>query len=300
MKDDKKDESGFFVSRRGKQVGVHQVDLNGIDIDDRDTKAAPEKSEKKLITKKSSKRGSGWTRKKTIIVAIVAVVLVSPLIFAEFVVAQYNVGTENAKQDLKSLVDTTVMPAQKKPSISADQIRTVASKLNDTVGKMCRGGLLDNVAGLYPRAKSAHDTCRAEQTKYATFVSDLRLLEADARYLERLDAIIKPAATPITDEYAVVDAQHKTWLSVSEDIKKLSPTDRMRTAHVELAKHVTTVADAWSKLNIANNGQDVAGFEASEKALTAGYEAIRSTSDTFTKVLSASQAKVTADYNVLK
>lgn len=306
MKDEKDKTASFFVSRRGKQVGVHQVDLTGIDIDSDDTQkpdtAKPVIAKKNKPQKKPKQPSSRapWSRKKAVIVGVVVFIVLLPVVFAEFVVSQYKGGVTSAKQDFSKLVDASVKPAQKKPTISADQIRDITNKLNDTVGDMCRGGLLDNAASLYPRAKDALDGCHEQQEKYAALVSSLYALEADARYLEKLEAVMKPVATPITDEYAVLDAQHTAWRQSADGLKKLSPTDRMRVPHEALVKHTEVVVEAWSKLNTANNNQDAASFEASEKALTTGYEAVRSTGDVFTKALAATQAKVTADYEVLK
>ena len=305
------DKTEFFVTRRGRKVGMHELDMSGIDIESNASPAPIEaKTDKKVAKKtekkpkkqevKTSKPKRGWSRKKTIILVVVVLILMLPLAFVEFVVAQYKTGVTNAEYDLKVLVEKTVLPAQKKEAISADQLRNIANEVNGIVAEMCRGGLLDNAAGLYPRAKDALDDCREEQSQYAALSSSLYALEADARYLEKVDAIIKPVATPITDEYAVLDAQLASWKTVSDGIKKLSPTDRMRESHNALVTHTAAVADAWSKLGIANNDQDAAGFEAAEEALTKGYEAVRATSGAFEKVIADSQTKVTAAYDRLK
>ena len=311
MTDNKKDEAEFFVTRRGRKVGVHELDMSGIDIESNEPASAEITKNDKTVAKKQEKKPKkteakapkpkrGWTRKKTIILVIAALILILPLVFAEFVVAQYKTGVTNANHELQVLIDKTVLPAQKKETISADQLRTIAGEVNTIAAEMCKGGLMDNAASLYPRAKTAYDDCRKAQSHYSALASSLFALEADARYLEQVDAIIKPVATPITDEYAVLDAQHTAWKNASEAIKKLTPTDRMRDAHTALVTHSAEVTDAWSKLNIANNAQDAAGFKAAEEALTKGYEAVRSTSDAYEKALTDTQAKVTASYVVLK
>lgn len=296
----------FFVSRRGRQVGVHEVDLGGIDIDseakqaEQSKQTKPMKPSKPVKTIKSPRERFSWSKKKVIILAIVLVVLLLPVALAELVTAEYGKGVANAKKDLSTLVTSTVLPAQKKTTVSADQIRSIANKVNDIVGHMCRGGLIDNAAGLYPRAKSALSDCKDAQSRYSALTSSLYALEGQASYLERTDALIKPVATPITDEYAVIGAQQTAWQTAADGIAKISPPESMKSAHSDLVTHVKAAAEAWSKLNTANNGQNAASFQEAEKALASEYEAIRQTSAQFSAVLADTQAKITASYNALK
>jgi hypothetical protein len=302
-------EKQFFVSRRGRQVGLNQVDMSDIDIDsdenDTSAKAVSAKDTEastptRVKRTKQPRVRTGWTRKKTIILGIVIALLLIPVLLGELVAAQYRTGVTGAKSDLAKVVNSTVLPAQKKTTITADQIRAYTSDVNDIMSHMCRGGFLDNMAGLYSRAKQALTDCNDAQAKYSTLVSGLYKLEAEARYLEKMSALIKPVSTPITDEYAVIGAQQTAWLAVAEGLKKLSPPEAMNPAHAELVTHVTSVADNWSKLNTANNAQDAAGFTEAEKALASEYEAVRTTSAEFTRVLGDTQAKVTTSYNLLK
>lgn len=314
MSDKNSDEKpNFFVSRRGRKVGMHEVDLGGIDVDHDTTvdesvapvvkRPKPEKAAKMPKAPKPPKapREKGkWTKKKVIVLAAVATILLIPVLFIELVTAEYGRGVAQAKKDLSTLVSSTVLPAQKKTTISADQIRTIADKVNGTVGHMCRGGLLDNAAGLYPRAKTALQDCKTAQSHYASLATNLYALEAQARYLERVDALVKPVATPITDEFAVIGAQQTAWQTATDGISKLSPPSAMKSAHDELTTHVSAAAAAWSKLNTANNTQDGATFQEAEKALATEYEAIRETSLLFSAVLADAQAKINASYNNLK
>ena len=291
---------------------MHQnwgFDLGGIDVD-HDTPAeqsgAPlkpvksPKASKVAKEPKAPKDRRSWTKKKVIIFAIVAAVIIVPVVFIELVTAEYNRVVVNAKDVLTQLVSSTVLPAQKKTTISADQIRSITNRVNDTVGHMCRGGFLDNAAGLYPRAKSALQDCKAEQGQYASLVTNLYALETQARYLERVDALVKPVATPITDEFAVIGAQQAAWQAAADGIDKLSPPSAMKSAHDDLSTHMTAAAAAWSKLNTANNAQDATAFQEAEKMLASEYEAIRETSLLFSAVLADAQAKITASYSALK
>lgn len=307
MKDNGEEKGEFFVSRRGRHVGMHELDMTDIDID---TDNVGEKKTKKReesvkvsapkIPKAKRQRHVMSRRTKIIIVAVVVLIIAIPLAGLEFVAGQYRSGVAKANSDTKSLVNSTVLPAQKKGSVSADQLHQIADKVNDTLSHMCRGGLVDNIASLYPRAKAEYDKCKSTQTKYSSLVSGLYELEGEARYLEKLDACVKPISTPITDAYAVIDAQQETWQQSSDCMKKLSPPTQMAAAHTELAEHTLAAAVAWLKLSTAAGAQDAAGFSAAEKALASEYEAIRGTAGRFNGSLATTQNNISASYKSLQ
>lgn len=307
MSRDEREQPTFFVSRRGRQVGVHQVDLTNLDIESNDSADLTKKEiksdktpDKKRTIMKQPKQPFSWSKKKTIVLVSVLAILALPVVAAELVAAQYREGSSSAKRDLDNIVKSTVLPAQKKSAIDNDQIGAMAGQINGIVAKMCRGGLLDNAAGLYPRAADALADCKADQALYAALTNELYNLEKIARYLEAMDVTMKPVATPITDEYAVIGSQQTQWLTADESLKKLSVPDAMRSAHASLSSHVSAVATAWSALNTANNEQDAAGFTEAEKKLASEYEAIRAVSGEFTEVLGKSQSELLARYNALR
>lgn len=305
MKDQDNDKPAFFVSRRGRQVGVHQVDLSGIDIESvSEVSATSGKTAKSSASSRSketivSPRHPGRTKRKVVFFVILILIVAVPVVAAELVSAQYRSGITGARKDLANIVKTTVLPAQKKPTLSSNQVRAVADEVNDIVGHMCRGGLVDNAAKLYPRAASALRECKTAQSSYASLANSLYSLESQSRYLEQVDAIIKPVATPITDEYAVIGAQHIAWQSAVEALKKVSAPASMKSAHADLLMHVGGVADAWSKLNMANNDQNAVDFEAAEKTLTIEYEAVRATSPALVEVLAGTQSAILKNYSAL-
>lgn len=300
------EEKTFFVSRRGHQVGLNQVDLGGIDIDsDQDTTQPPKQSkrskqinDKEVKTVNQAKKPS--SRKKIIITLLVIFLLALPLLAGEIVAAQYRNGVTSAKDQLRTLTTETVLPLQKESSVTADQMQSVARDVDKIVGSMCRGGLLDNMASLYPRAKEGLKSCKSAQESYASLTSGLYDLEAQTRYLEKIGVLMKSVATPITDEYAVIGAQQTAWLAAAEGLEKVSPPAAMNAAHEELQKHVVAVADHWSKLNTANNSKDAAGFTQAEKDLATEYEAVRTAGAKFTTTLTSTQQLITTRYNFLK
>ena len=300
------EEKNFFVSRRGHQVGINQVDLGDIDIESEQTSPGTPKSKIDVkdspkatvkVTRPAPRLGS---RMKRVLIVVIILVVALPVVIGEVVAAQYRSGVVNARQDLSQFVTKSVLPLQKKSAVTADQLRSTAIQVNDIATKMCRGGLIDNIATLYPRASTTHGECKAAQTKYAALASGLYELEAQARYLEKVGALMKTVTTPITDEYAVIGAQHTAWLSAAEQLKKLSPPTSMGAAHKELSSRVSAVTEQWSKLNVANNAQNGSAFLEAEKALAVEYEAVRTASVGFADALAITQAKVTDSYNALK
>lgn len=309
---DEPEQASFFVSRRGRQVGLSQVDLKGIDIDNeqnlsKTTQNAPSSRHPQKVSPGVKVKSADvtvrreWSRRKKLTLLVVVVLLLAfPLVAGEFVAAQYRAGITGAKDDMKQIVAKTVLPAQKKTSITADQLGTMATDVTGIVGHMCRGGLVDNAASLYPRANSALTDCKHSQSQYAALASSLYELEKQTRYLEHVSAVIKPITTPITDAYAVVGAQQSSWLAAKEGLKKLSPPTKMNSAHADLASHVAAASEAWSTLNSANNSHDATAFTEAEKQLATEYEAVRSTSSAFTNVLKDTQSEITTEYAIIK
>jgi hypothetical protein len=230
---------------------------------------------------------------------VVAVLLV-PVVAGEFLAAQYHSGVANAARELSGYTNGTVLPLQKKDSISSDQLGSVADRVNDIAAHMCRGGLFDNAASLYPRSNTALEACKNAQTKYSALGSGLSELEGEARYMEQAEACLKPVTTPITDEYAVIGSQQELWQTASDCVSKLSPPNQLRSAHADLASHMGKAYEAWSKLNTASNAQDSASFTEAEKTLASEYEAVRASAGDFNKAISTTQAAITTAYNALK
>lgn len=312
-KDIEQDKPIFFVSRRARAVGVNQVDLSDIDIESEQPASTPSKNrtakpkktakaEKKQVTVRSAKSQRNPRSRKKFLVAggVLLALIVAPVVAGELVAAQYRRGITSARSDMDRIVNGSVLPLQKKPTLSAEQIGGVTTEVDAIVGGMCRGGLLDNMASLYPRADTALKDCKRSQETYAALVSSLRQLEAGARYLEQAQKALGPAMTPITEAYAVIDAQHAAWKKAAADLRQLNPGPAMRSVHDDLLSHVLAIADNWSKLSQASNAQDAAGFMDAEKTLAAEYEAVRGASGAMRQSLQAVQDRVTTAYHDLK
>lgn len=288
-----------FVSRRGKKVGMHELDMSGIDIEkDKSVRlhATKTKQTKTLGAKKAGPSRPASRRALVVFAIIVGVAIGVPLLAAELVTAGYRTGVSSAHEKLKSYVDSAVLPVQKKDHVKADELRTVARGVDGIAHGMCRGGLLDNIAALYPRAKDALGSCKAVQTEFSSLVANLFTLEAQLRTIERANVCLAPAIAPTGDGYAVLGAQRELWHKASECVRGMSPSDQLRKTHGELKKHVEAVADAWRRLDESNSSQDSAGFMSAEKELATEYEAVRATTADVLEVVRVAQQDVIAVY----
>lgn len=289
-----------FVNRRGHDADVSAADLASLSID-----AQPEETSEPVVVKGSKKspksaskppktrRHARWSRKKTcIVVAIVVLLIAIPVLAGEILRAQYLASTAAAKDSLKTIVSKDVLPLQKKADITAKQTSAVTDKLENVRDSMCPGGLLDNMASVYPRAKSAHGECIDQRGRIASLVTQLRDMEKMLSYIESLNTALAVVNTPTTDAYAVIATQQSNWQSVSEALGKLNPPTTLKSGHDQLATAVKSISDGWSKLNIASNAQNTADFQAAEKQLNDGYVAVRASKAVFAEVITDKQATI--------
>jgi len=285
-----------FVNRHGHQTDFESVDLTDVAIDAEPTTTEPSNEMKKgdkRLAKLRRRRHLKWSRKKTlIVVAIAAILIIVPVVTGEILRVQYLASADSGKSALKAIVTNDVMPLQKKSDLTSKQLSGVTDKLEQARDGMCPGGFLDNLAMIYPRSKSAHETCINERGKIASLVTQLRAMEKILAHIESVNVALAPVTAPTTDAFAVIATQQSNWQSVSENIQKLTPPTELKLAHDQLVAAVKAVTDGWSKLNVANNEQNAANFQAAEKQLTDGYAAVRVSREAFTKVITDKQSAI--------
>lgn len=285
-----------FVNRHGHQTNLESVDLAGVSIDAQ-PEAATEHAEQKPKPQKSPKirrkRHLRWSRKRTLIlIAILAIIVIIPIILGEILRGQYLVSASDAKNALHSIIEKDVLPLQKKADLTAKELSSVTDTLEKIRDDMCPGSAYDNLAMLYPRSKSAHQACIDQRGKIASLVTQLRDMENVLRYIEALRAALAPVSGTGKDAFAVIATQQTNWQTVSHTVQKLSPPTVLAAAHQQLVTHIKTIVEGWSKLNIANNNQDASAFKAAEKQLTKGYEAVRATESQFIESVHGKQATI--------
>ncbi|HEX8390606.1 MAG TPA: hypothetical protein VF597_04255 [Candidatus Saccharimonadales bacterium] len=241
-----------------------------------------------------------FTRPRIIKIALVvlAVVMV-PIIVGEVVAAQYTQAIRTAQRELVVVANESKL-VQKKPTVSADQVRQQANKVDGIATRMCRGGFMDNMASLYPRAARAHRDCVAGRSGYAALASGLYGLETETRYLERLQAVLQPAVALSSGNEAVIEAQLKAWQDSADKVKKVSPPEKMKPAHEQLAIKVAAIVDGWSQLKTANDSQDLAKYTEVKVSLEANYAGVRDAAPLLREQIIRQQQAVTASYSKLK
>ena len=310
-----------FVNRRGHNQGdISASELADLSIDDQpvvtsidaadmtkdvapeskaktDSKTTkkPRKERKVPVNTKPirRKRSFSWSRKKTLILAgVILVVIAIPIVSGEILRAQYLASTNSAKQAVSALSAETIA-MQKKDEYNSKQLRALTEKLEGIRDDMCPGALLDNIALLYPRADEAHDTCIAQRTKIAGLETAQRDMVNMFAYIESVNAVLARVGTPDGDAYAVVATQQSNWQSAQDELKKLNAPTELKAAHEQLVVAVASITDGWSKLNVASNDQNAANFQAAEEQLAKGYDAVRATKATFVEAVNAKQGSIT-------
>lgn len=309
-----------FVNRRGHNQGdISASELADLSIDDQpvatdsdvsettpaDSKAKPgrkstdkprnTKVDKKPVDSKPvrRRRSFSWSRKKTLILAgVILVVIAIPIVSGEILRAQYLASTNSAKQAVSALSAETIA-MQKKDEYNSKQLRALTEKLEGIRDDMCPGALLDNIALLYPRADEAHDTCIAQRTKIAGLATAQRDMVNMFAYIESVNAVLARVGTPAGDAYAVVATQQSNWQSAQDELKKLNAPTELKAAHEQLLVAVASITDGWSKLNVASNDQNAANFQAAEEQLAKGYDAVRATKGAFVQAVNAKQGSIT-------
>lgn len=288
-----------FINRHGHKANLNTIDLSDVSVENDGIvhhTSETDTTDKKPKPVRSS-RTFKWGKRHTLITAIVVLLLVGvPVLAGEVLAANYRSGADSVHSRLEKLVTDKILPAQKAGTIKASTVSEASAAIDDLRSSTCGGGLADNLAMLYPRAKSAHDDCIRRTNQLSDLSSNLKKFESHARYIESVVAAAKTVTTPGTEPYAVVSAQQTNWQQARDAIDKLHAPSDWRTQHDDLKKGFKTIAAGWSALNSATDAHDKAAFEAAEKSLNSGYESIRKIVDQLDIALLKTQSDVTAVY----
>lgn len=292
-----------FINRHGHRADMNRIDLSGISVENDGTVPAHELTEPQQQSKPVRRRSAGFhlTKQRLLIIAgIVIVLLLLPVIAGEIVAASYRSDASAVTGKLNKLISDKVLPSQQKITIKVGVIGEMAAGVDDIRSSTCGGGLLDNLAMLYPRAKSAHTDCVEKNGQLSDLSSSLKKLEAENRYIDAVLNATKTVTAPLAEPFAVVDAQQTNWVAARDAIKKLSPPTEWQEQHTTLTRWVSTVAEGWTALNAASGAQDKTKFESAEKDLNSAYEGIRSTVDELMTTLHQTQNTVTTTRKALQ
>lgn len=228
------------------------------------------------------------------------IVIVLALGTFEFARFTYTSSINGAKDQVKNLVATDVTNASKQATLSSATLATLSDKFKDVSMSLCPGGLLDNYAGMYPRAKQALADCTAYRTKVEALVTALAVLSDEAKYMEQLQPVMNPVTQPLPDQFAVLVSQLDNWKSVSAGLKAVSAPVSFQAAHETLKQRADVVVSLWVDMVAASNDEDSAKFTATQAKLNDAYGAVRASADDLETSLSATQQQLASAYAALQ
>ncbi len=275
-----------FVNRRGRPI--FQEDLDDLSIDGEKISPDPPVAVKQQ-KKPKKQRPSMTKRRKFVVVALVVAVLLSPLVVGEVVRLSYDNSVTGAKENIQRLTQSTVLPLQKKTNATAAQVQHVAEQLGVIRDGLCPGGAVDNVAGLYSRAKEALRQCTSYRVKVASLALSVKELGEQAGYLETIAPLMSSVTVVADDQYAVLSAQAENWKTLFDKLSAVTPPTSLRTAHERLVEYAKQVSSQWTALDGASHAQDMTAFKEAENNLGESYAAVRAVADDVNQAVATTQ-----------
>lgn len=287
-----------FVNRRGRQVLTTEV-LGSIKLDDEPEEQVSHEVVQSAAKdrKKRSFRLKRWQKLTLLIFVLLLIGL--PLAVGEYLRADYASSAIGAKTLVHSLADGQAKVQQQTTDLTAADMSLVVDQVTTIRDAMCKGEFFDNLADLYPRAKSALEQCAVTREKANSIAAGLGALQQQKAYLEQLQHILEPLALDNEGAFANFTVQQEKWVVAADQIKQLTPPASFRAAHEKLSTTSRKVADTWIQLNNANTAENQTDFQAAEVQLAAQYEAFRLLSSDFEAVIAAAQSKVSRAYQEL-
>jgi hypothetical protein len=289
-----KDEQDVFVSRRGNRVKLDDVDLTGVDVEEKST-TPPTRI---LSTKVRLHRPEihlprpHMSKKQAAGVALALVILLLlPLAALELLTLQYRNASASLKKDVDRIGSTIALPAQKNGDHSGID-KTVSALMTSRNG-LCFGGFLDNIAGLYPRSKQALDDCNVASSNVSKVIDHLSSLKEVKAYSSAVDTALKPALAASESPYAVLPDQVASWQAAEGKLKAINAPVELKSFHNSLLQLTKDISAQWTALNNANNAADATAFKEAETKLGSFYESMRDLSPTVVGV----QADIQTDLN---
>ena len=234
------------------------------------------------------------------LVLIVGSVLLLVIATFEIVRFSYVTSVEAARRQVDELVNSDVAAAATQSPLASGTISNLQARFKDISMSLCPGGLLDNYATLYPRAKQALDGCTDYRSRVESLVKELGGMADATQYLERLKPILAPLAEPLQDRFAVLSSQQESWRLAMTDLKDITPVAEFQSAHYVLVERVSVVVETWTGLVAASNARNSASYRELRDQLPGMYAAVRVSADELEKVLSAVQTRLTNAYEALK
>lgn len=275
-----------LTNRRGRPL--MKEDLEDLHIDGE--KLAPGESLSMAQPKREKRPRRPWKKwQKRTLVGVIIGVLVLPVAAGEMIRLHYEQSARVALVQVSDLTKNTVLPLQTKTNATSQNLSDITKRLNTIRDDTCSGGLLDNIAALYPRAKTALNACLTTRGKVAALVLATKETSEQLRYFEDISPLLAGVTAQTGDQYAVPSSQAENWKTFTDKLKTLSAPTSFKSSHDALVSHATTITSLWTVLDNASNAQDTVAFTDAEKKLGDEYIAVRALSSGFDKVILTSQ-----------
>lgn len=228
--------------------------------------------------------------KQKITVGLVICAVLLPLSVGEYVRFVYEHNFTSARQRVQEL-------AKERPSAeaTAEHIHAVATELARVRDDMCPGGLLDNIALLYPRSAAAYHQCTEFRSVIATLSAGTAQLAEQLVYATQLSSTLGTVLPTSPETRPVPSAQQENWQNVATNLGHLAVPTSFATVHQSLVTAAGTVATDWGDLAQAEARNDAAAFQTAFAKLTADVESFRALQAAFhTQVRTVQQQVSTA------
>ena len=270
------EEQEVFVSRRGNRVKLDNVDLTGVDVEEKPTIPPTKIQSTKVRLHRPEIRlpRPHMSKKQAMGVALALVILLLlPLAALELLTLQYRNASTSLKKDVDRIGSTIALPAQKKGD--QDGIDKTLAALMASRNDLCFGGFLDNIAGLYPRSKQALADCNAASSSVSKVIDYIASLKEVKSYSSAVDVALKPALAASESPYAVLPDQIASWQTAEGKLKAINAPVELKSFHDSLTQLTKDIGAQWTALNNANNTADAAAFKEAETKLGSFYESMR-------------------------
>lgn len=273
-----------FTNRRGHSLDVKDDQLDNLQIDDQPVMMPA--------------AGGRRFKRRWLLIGLGCLLLVAAALIAagELVAAQYRSAPEQIKQRVAS-IGQAGLERQQSTDLRAADIDQPLNQLRDLRDGLCRGGLWDNAAQLYPRAQAGYAGCVQAKEELVSLIQALESLQGQASYLEALDKALSPIGRDSdSGQFAVLSAQLANWQRAERNLSQLTAPQGWQGLHQQLSEQVESIKTDWSKLNTATNNTDGDQFRAAQDSLTKGYAGLRQLEQSIVDQVTKTQLQLSSAY----
>lgn len=270
-----------FRNRRGHTVSHIEEALQSV----ADT---PEPAAK-LVRRRRRFRFSSTHKRITFIIVLLIVII--PVCAGEYVRWSYEGEVTRAQGMVEELLRQNI-EQQKSAAVTSRLLVDVNTQLTAITSDLCSGGLLDNIAKLYPRSKQAYDSCANYKSKLSSLSGAVATSADQMSYLETLQPLLAGVSKPLDDQFAILTAQQENWQVFVRGLDQMSVPVSFSSAHQALRTASRTILDQWIALVQASNSYDSAKFTEARTKIRAAYIEFQKQADVFAASVAQNQSAI--------